>query len=249
MTIFIRSQTNRMASSVSASRRRDDPVEVALRGRRRFSGRATCGGRRKPCAGRWRARSSPEGSERLASSASAGSAPMTRVDGDRPFTASAVPEAVRRRRRGRGRRRAARPGRAAPTRRSPGRRSRASRRRDGSVRGRGADFLGHGRLARGERRLAGHDACPVALDGRALDRRAPCGASPRRPERRAAFPAAASAWPWLPEEWVTTPARLPLSPSCKRAFIAPRNLNAPTFWKFSHLKQTEPPHRRRASPT
>ena len=29
----------------------------------------------------------------------------------------------------------------------------------------------------------------------------------------------------------------------KTAFIAPRYLNAPTFWRFSHLKKTDPPQR------
>ena len=31
--------------------------------------------------------------------------------------------------------------------------------------------------------------------------------------------------------------------SCSIAFIAPRNLNAPTLWKFSHLRTTDPPER------
>src|SRR5262249_52466153 len=33
------------------------------------------------------------------------------------------------------------------------------------------------------------------------------------------------------------------APSCNRAFIAPRNLKAPTRWKFSHLSRTVPPVR------
>ena len=46
----------------------------------------------------------------------------------------------------------------------------------------------------------------------------------------------ASAWAWLPLECVTTPRAAWASVSFKTALVAPRYLNAPTFWRFSHLK-------------
>jgi len=60
------------------------------------------------------------------------------------------------------------------------------------------------------------------------------------PRRRAA---SASAWAWLPEEWVATPRRASASDSENTALAAPRNLKAPTFWKFSHLKNSSAPTR------
>ena len=48
--------------------------------------------------------------------------------------------------------------------------------------------------------------------------------------------ASASAWAWLPEEWVATPREASSSESESTALHAPRNLNAPTFCRFSHLK-------------
>src|SRR5439155_26982569 len=49
----------------------------------------------------------------------------------------------------------------------------------------------------------------------------------------------ASAAPWLPDECVATPRRAVASSSEKTAFVAPRALNAPIFWKFSHLKKSD----------
>ena len=53
------------------------------------------------------------------------------------------------------------------------------------------------------------------------------------PRRTAAY---ASAAPWLPDECVTTPRPASSAVSENTAFAAPRALNAPIFWKFSHLK-------------
>src|SRR5580698_10849803 len=53
--------------------------------------------------------------------------------------------------------------------------------------------------------------------------------------------ARASAAAWLPDEWVTTPAFAAASLSDSTALKAPRALNAPTFWRFSHLNQTLAP--------
>ena len=58
------------------------------------------------------------------------------------------------------------------------------------------------------------------------------------PRCRAAY---ASAAPWLPDECVTTPRRASASVSENTALVAPRALNAPTFWKFSHLKKSRAP--------
>src|SRR5664280_1168015 len=56
--------------------------------------------------------------------------------------------------------------------------------------------------------------------------------------RRAARARAAA---WLPEEWVATPRLASSSLSESTALAAPRNLNAPTRWKFSHLKNSAAP--------
>src|SRR4030042_769566 len=48
--------------------------------------------------------------------------------------------------------------------------------------------------------------------------------------------ARAKAAAWLPDEWVPTPRLASWSEREKTALQAPRNLKAPTFWKFSHLK-------------
>ena len=56
------------------------------------------------------------------------------------------------------------------------------------------------------------------------------------------IPAAhASAAPWLPDEWVATPRAASASASERTAFIAPRALKDPVFWKFSHLKKRRAP--------
>src|SRR6185295_7331024 len=54
--------------------------------------------------------------------------------------------------------------------------------------------------------------------------------------RRAA--AQATAAPWLPDECVITPRRASASSSENTALHAPRALNAPTFCRFSHLKNS-----------
>src|SRR6185369_1322720 len=54
--------------------------------------------------------------------------------------------------------------------------------------------------------------------------------------RRAA--AHATAAPWLPDECVTTPRRASALSSENTALHAPRALNAPTFCRFSHLKNS-----------
>src|SRR5580698_6308587 len=59
-----------------------------------------------------------------------------------------------------------------------------------------------------------------------------------RPRRRAAR---ASAAPWLPEEWVATPRLKATAGRLCTALLAPRSLNAPISWKFSHLKNTSAP--------
>jgi hypothetical protein len=51
----------------------------------------------------------------------------------------------------------------------------------------------------------------------------------------------ATAWAWLPEEKATTPARRWSGSNRESALNAPRNLNAPIRWRFSHLKNTEAP--------
>jgi hypothetical protein len=48
--------------------------------------------------------------------------------------------------------------------------------------------------------------------------------------------ASASAWAWLPELWVRTPATASSALSEQTALQAPRNLNAPTRCRFSALK-------------
>jgi hypothetical protein len=53
------------------------------------------------------------------------------------------------------------------------------------------------------------------------------------------FAAKARAAPWFPEECVTTVETC--RGSCKIAFIAPRSLNDPVRWKFSHLKNNSAP--------
>src|SRR5262245_31173775 len=49
------------------------------------------------------------------------------------------------------------------------------------------------------------------------------------------------AWAWLPDEKVRTPRRRSSGLSFESALKAPRNLKAPARWKFSHLKNTDPP--------
>src|SRR5579871_178909 len=51
--------------------------------------------------------------------------------------------------------------------------------------------------------------------------------------------ARARAWAWFPELCVTTPRAATSAGNLATALQAPRNLNAPTFWKFSHLKKSE----------
>ena len=46
----------------------------------------------------------------------------------------------------------------------------------------------------------------------------------------------ATAWAWFPLLWVQTPFLASSSLREEMAFHPPRNLNAPIFWKFSHLK-------------
>src|SRR5436190_9974862 len=53
--------------------------------------------------------------------------------------------------------------------------------------------------------------------------------------------ARATACAWFPEDIVTTPRAASSSLRERIAFEAPRNLNAPIFWKFSHLKKSEAP--------
>src|SRR5262252_7039030 len=53
--------------------------------------------------------------------------------------------------------------------------------------------------------------------------------------------ARATAAPWLPEECVATPRRASVSGRANTALLAPRALNAPPFWKFSHLKESRAP--------
>ena len=55
------------------------------------------------------------------------------------------------------------------------------------------------------------------------------------------FAASASAAAWLPDECVTTPLAATASDNDRTALVAPRNLNAPARWKFSHLKNSSAP--------
>src|SRR3954470_3103185 len=50
----------------------------------------------------------------------------------------------------------------------------------------------------------------------------------------------ATAWAWLPDDAVATPRS---GASAVTALYAPRNLNAPTRWRFSALRNTCPPQR------
>ena len=47
--------------------------------------------------------------------------------------------------------------------------------------------------------------------------------------------------PWFPEEVVATPFASSTLLSCNKVFVAPRNLNEPVRWKFSHLKNNSAP--------
>ena len=91
MMILNRSQTNRMASRISAS------VAVTIAStwwRITTNGagrRARSAGRRRRSSGRSRARSRPRRATGGRRRPPAGSAPMTRVEGERPLTARAVP--------------------------------------------------------------------------------------------------------------------------------------------------------------
>jgi paraquat-inducible protein A len=78
-----------------------------------------------------------------------------------------------------------------------------------------------------------------------LTRGAPRGITTRQgmPASRAA---SASAAPWLPDEWVTTPAAASPPASDSTALAAPRNLKAPVRWKGSALKNRRAPARRSA---
>ena len=53
--------------------------------------------------------------------------------------------------------------------------------------------------------------------------------------------AQAVAWPWLPEEWVTTPARRSGSVRRRMALVAPRSLKLPVRWRGSGLMRMVPP--------
>ena len=170
MMIFIRSQTNRMASRISAS------VAVTIRSTWREITAKVRGPSevRRPSAivwGSFEGWIEPASSDRRASSALAGSAPMTRVVASRPLTARAVPES--------------RP--PPPTGQidhveRPGLVEQLQRggplagdhvpvvegmdQREAVLR----DLGGDRRLAGGERRLAGDDPRAVALGRRPLDR-------------------------------------------------------------------------------
>ncbi|MNN43759.1 hypothetical protein D3C81_1580120 [compost metagenome] len=48
-------------------------------------------------------------------------------------------------------------------------------------------------------------------------------------------------WAWLPDENATTPPLRCAGENFDKALNAPRNLNAPMRWKFSHLKNTSAP--------
>jgi hypothetical protein len=62
----------------------------------------------------------------------------------------------------------------------------------------------------------------------------------RAPASRAA---SATACAWLPDEKATTPRRRSSAVSESSLLVAPRILNAPLRWKFSHLKKTRRPAR------
>ena len=183
----------------------------------------------------------PVSSDRRASSALAGSAAITRVGGECPSTASAVP--------------ASRP--PPPT----GQITRSSvaglfqqlqrrrplagdhvpvvermNERESMV----LDLGGDGRLARSEGRLAEDDPRTIALGGRALDGRG----GPRHDDgdRHTDEPAGQSQrLRVIARRMGDHAGPRAASSSCKTAFIAPRNLNAPTCWKFSHLKKHRSP--------
>src|SRR5256714_1022345 len=53
--------------------------------------------------------------------------------------------------------------------------------------------------------------------------------------------AGATACAWLPDEKATAPRARSSSESERILFVAPRILNAPARWKFSHLKKTRRP--------
>jgi hypothetical protein len=57
------------------------------------------------------------------------------------------------------------------------------------------------------------------------------------------FEASATACAWLPDEKATTPRARSSAESERILFVAPRILNAPARWKFSHLKKTSRPAR------
>mmetsp|Transcript_33823 Transcript_33823/g.80085 ORF Transcript_33823/g.80085 Transcript_33823/m.80085 type:complete len:255 (-) Transcript_33823:21-785(-) len=64
----------------------------------------------------------------------------------------------------------------------------------------------------------------------------------------ASFAASASAWAWFPLLCVTKGPLPPPSTCLRTALVAPRNLNAPTFWKSSHLKNSSRPAREEMAP-
>ncbi len=53
--------------------------------------------------------------------------------------------------------------------------------------------------------------------------------------------ALATAWPWLPEECVTTPARRAAGSSWRSALVAPRSLKLPVRCNGSGLSRIVPP--------
>ncbi len=59
--------------------------------------------------------------------------------------------------------------------------------------------------------------------------------------------AQASAWPWLPEECVTTPATHCAGDSVRAALVAPRNLKLPVRCNVSGFSRTVPPVRSSSS--
>ena len=53
------------------------------------------------------------------------------------------------------------------------------------------------------------------------------------------FAASATAWPWLPDEYVITPRRRLSAGNCAIMLNAPRILKAPIGWRFSHFRKRE----------
>ena len=55
--------------------------------------------------------------------------------------------------------------------------------------------------------------------------------------------AQATAWAWLPAETVATPRPRAILSNSRIRFRAPRTLNEPVLWRFSHLRKTGRPPR------